>query len=315
MLEDTLIFSLTRSKELAQEVCTILGLEAGLVDVHKFADGETLIELGQSVRGKNIYIIQSTSNPVNESLMELLIMMDACKRASAKSINVIMPYYGYSRQDRKAKPRQPITSRLVADMLQTAGADRVVTFDLHAPQIQGFFTIPIDDIYGLPLLATHFTKMAETEDLVVVSPDHGGTTRARSLAKILNCPIAIIDKRRPKPNVMEVMNIIGDVKGKTAILIDDMIDTAGTICAGAKAIKDLGATKVYACCTHAVLSGPAIQRLEESVIEYIVTTNTIELSGEKQIDKIQVLSVAPIIAAVIDHIVQAKPVSLAVKIG
>lgn len=315
MLKDTLIFSLTRSTELAKEVASILGLELGKVEVNKFADGETLIEIGQSVRGKDVYVIQSTSSPVNESLMELLIMMDALKRASANSINIIMPYYGYARQDRKAKPRQPITSRLVADMLQTAGADRVVTFDLHAPQIQGFFTVPIDDIYGLPLLATHFKDMAAEKDLVVVSPDHGGTTRARNLAKILDCPIAIIDKRRPKPNVMEVMNIIGDVKGKTAILIDDMIDTAGTICAGAQAIKDLGATEVYACCTHPVLSGPAIERLENSVIEYVVTTNTIELPEEKQIAKIKVLSVAQILSQVIDHIQSKKPVSSAVKIG
>jgi len=317
MLEDTLIFSLTRNKELTQEVCDILGLKPGLVSVNAFADGETLIEIEQSVRGKNVYIIQSTSAPANNSYMELLIMIDACKRASANTINIIMPYYGYSRQDRKAKPRQPITSRLVADMLQTAGANRVVAFDLHAPQIQGFFTVPIDDIYGLPLLASHFKDNPKfsNQDLVVVSPDHGGATRARNLGKLLDAPIAIIDKRRPRPNEMEVMNIIGDVDGKVAIIIDDMIDTAGTICAGAQAIKDRGATEVYAACTHAILSDPAIERLENSVIEYVVTTNTIELAEDKQSEKIHVMSVAPIIASIIDHIENKKPVSDAVKFG
>jgi len=317
MLSDTLIFSLTRNQELTKEVCSILGLQQGDVSVNTFADGETLIEINQSVRGKNVYIIQSTSAPANSSYMELLIMIDAVKRASANSINIIMPYYGYSRQDRKAKPRQPITSRLVADMLQVAGANRVLAFDLHAPQIQGFFTVPIDDIYGLPLLASHFKDNPdfEGEDLVIVSPDHGGATRARNLGKLLDAPIAIIDKRRPRPNEMEVMNIIGEVEGKTAIIIDDMIDTAGTICAGAQAIRDRGAKKVYAACTHAILSDPATQRLLDSVIEYVVTTNTIELSEDKKTDKIKVLSVAPIIAAIIDHIENKKPVSDAVKFG
>jgi len=317
MLSDTLIFSLTRNKELTKEVCEILNLEQGLVEVNAFADGETLIEIGQSVRGKNVYIIQSTSAPANVSYMELFIMIDAVKRASANSICVIMPYYGYSRQDRKAKPRQPITSRLVADMLQIAGANRVVAFDLHAPQIQGFFTVPIDDIYGLPLLAAHFKDNPEfkSEDLVIVSPDHGGATRARNLGKLLDAPIAIIDKRRPRPNEMEVMNIIGEVEGKTAIIIDDMIDTAGTICAGAQAIKDRGAKKVYAACTHAILSDPATERLLNSVIEYVVTTNTVELAPEKRTEKIKVLSVAPIIASIIDHIENKKPVSDAVKFG
>lgn len=312
MLDNTVIFSLTRSAELTKTVCQKLRVEHGICDVRHFADGETLIEIGQSVRGKDVYVIQSTCAPVNESIMELLIMIDALKRASAKKINVITPYFGYARQDRKAKPRQPITSRLIADMLQTAGANRMITFDLHASQIQGFFTIPIDDIMALPLLANEFTHL-DNENLVIVSPDHGGVTRARRLAKILDCPIAIIDKRRPKDNVAEVMNIIGDVEGKVAILIDDMIDTAGTICAGAQAIKDLGAIKVLACCTHPVLSGPAIERLEASVIEELITTDTIALSKEKQIDKIKVVSVAEIIATVIDHIENVKPVSEAIK--
>lgn len=311
MLSKTLIFSLSTSKHLSELICDQLGIEEAKCQVRKFADGETLIEIEQSVRGKNCYVVQSTCAPANESIMELLIMIDALKRASARTINVIIPYYGYARQDRKAKPRQPITSRLVADMLQVAGASRIITFDLHAPQIQGFFTIPIDDLYALPLLAEHF-KSLPSDQLVVVSPDHGGTTRARSLAKMLDCPIAIIDKRRPTANVAEVMNIIGSVEGKIAILIDDMIDTAGTICAGAQAIKDLGATRVLASCTHPVLSGPAIERLRDSVIEELVTTDTIELSEEKQIDKIKVISAAPIIASVIDHIENVKPVSEAV---
>ncbi|MGL4383153.1 MAG: ribose-phosphate diphosphokinase, partial [Bacilli bacterium] len=235
--------------------------------------------------------------------------MDALKRASARTINVITPYFGYARQDRKAKPRQPITSRLVADMIQTAGANRVLTFDLHASQIQGFFTIPIDDINGLNILAKEFLPLVGKEDLVVVSPDHGGATRARNLAAILDCPIAIIDKRRPKPNVSEVMAIIGNVEGKTAILIDDMIDTAGTICAGAKALKEQGAKHVYATCTHPVLSGPAIERLQESVIEKIYVTDTIELTPEKQIDKIKVISVSHLVSKIIRSIECATPVS------
>lgn len=311
MLSKTVIFALSKSKKLAQKVCDELGLPLADCDVKKFADGETLVEINQSVRGQNVYVIQSTSAPANESIMELLIMIDALKRASARTINIIMPYYGYARQERKAKPRQPITARLVADLLQVAGASRIMTFDLHAPQIQGFFTIPIDDVYAVPLLASYFCNL-NNEDLVVVSPDHGGTTRARSLAKILDCPLAIIDKRRPAPNVSEVMNIIGDVKGKTAILIDDMIDTAGTICAGAQAVKDLGATKVLACCTHPVLSGPAIERLNNSVIEELITTDTIELADDIS-PKIKITSVAPTIASIINSIENSKPVSEALK--
>lgn len=315
MLNNTVIFALSRSRMLAQRICENLDLELGKCKVKNFADGETLIDIEQSVRGKNIYVVQSTCAPTNESIMELLIMIDALKRASANSINLIVPYYGYARQDRKAKPRQPITARLVADMLQTAGANRIITFDLHASQIQGFFTIPIDDIYAMPLLANKYKEMnLDKENLVVVSPDHGGVKRARSLAKVLDCPIAIIDKRRPKDNVAEVMNIIGDVKEKVAIMIDDMIDTAGTICAGAKAIKDLGATKVLACCSHAVLSGPAIENIKNSVIEELITTDTIELSDDKKIAKIKVVSVSNILATVIDHIENVKPVSEAVQL-
>lgn len=312
MVSNAVIFSLTRSKDLTDKVCQMLGTEPGKVEIKNFADGETLIQISESVRGKNCYVIQATSSPVNDALVELLIMIDALKRASARTINIITPYFGYARQDRKAKPRQPITARLVADMLQTAGANRMVTFDLHASQIQGFFTIPIDDIMALPLLANEFIGLDNT-DLVVVSPDHGGVTRARRLAKMLDCPIAIIDKRRPKENVAEVMNIIGDVKGKKAILIDDIIDTAGTICAGAEAIRELGASEVLACCTHAVLSGPAIERIEKSSITKLITTDTISLDNSKKTDKIKVISVAEIVASVIDHIENSKPVSEAIK--
>lgn len=311
MIDKTLIFSLSTSKKLTKSICEKLNVEEGLCKILKFADGEILVQVEQSVRGKNCYVVQSTCEPVNDSLMELLIMIDALKRASARTINVVIPYFGYARQDRKAKPRQPITARLVADMLQTAGATRILTFDLHATQIQGFFTIPIDDIYALSLIARHFKPLPK-EKLVVVSPDHGGTTRARSLAKTLDCPIAIIDKRRPKENSVEIMNILGDVKGRTAILIDDMIDTAGTICAGAQALKDLGATHVLAACTHPVFSGPAVERLKDSIIEEIVTTDTIELPPEKQFDKVTVLSVAQIIAAVIDNIENVKSISEAI---
>lgn len=312
MVSNAVIFSLTRSKDLTDKVCQMLGTEPGKVEIKNFADGETLIQISESVRGKNCYVIQATSSPVNDALVELLIMIDALKRASARTINIITPYFGYARQDRKAKPRQPITARLVADMLQTAGANRMVTFDLHASQIQGFFTIPIDDIMALPLLANEFINLDNT-DLVVVSPDHGGVTRARRLAKMLDCPIAIIDKRRPKENVAEVMNIIGDVKGKKAILIDDIIDTAGTICAGAEAIRELGASEVLACCTHAVLSGPAVERIEKSSITKLITTDTISLDNSKKTDKIKVISVAEIVASVIDHIENSKPVSEAIK--
>ena len=313
MSKNTVIFSLTKSPQLTDKICANLNVKKGACKIKHFADGETLVELETTVRGKNCYVVQSTCSPTNDALMELLIMIDALRRASAKTINIITPYYGYARQDRKAKPRQPITARLVADMIQMAGANRIITLDLHAAQIQGFFTIPIDDIYALPILATAYHHLAK-ENLVVVSPDHGGVTRARALAKMLDCPIAIIDKRRPEANAVEIMHIIGDVKDKVAIMIDDMIDTAGTICAGAKAIKENGATKVLACCTHPVLSGPAIARLQESAIEELVTTDTIELSADKQIPMIKVVSVCNILSSVIDNIENAKSVSEAVQL-
>lgn len=254
-------------------------------------------------------MIQSTSAPVNDNLMELLIMIDALRRASAATINVVIPYYGYARQDRKARSREPITAKLVANMLQTAGVTRVLALDLHAAQIQGFFDVPVDHLMGAPLLADYFINSGLSENAVVVSPDHGGVTRARALAEFLKAPIAIIDKRRPKANVAEIMNIIGDVKGKRCIMIDDMIDTAGTITLGSQALMDAGAAEVYASCTHPVLSGPAIERIKNSPIKKLVVTDSIQLTADKQIDKIEQISVGPLIGQAIKRINENRPVS------
>ncbi|MTT32985.1 ribose-phosphate diphosphokinase [Terrilactibacillus sp. BCM23-1] len=302
------IFSLNSNPELAQQIADHIGLNLGKCSVAQFSDGEIQINIEESIRGCDVYVIQSTSYPVNLHLMQLLIMIDALKRASAKTINVVMPYYGYARQDRKARAREPITAKLVANLLETAGATRVLSLDLHAPQVQGFFDIPVDQLVGAPILSDYFEKK-NLDDLVVVSPDHGGVTRARKMADRLKTPIAIIDKRRPRPNVSEVMNIVGDVEGKTAIIIDDIIDTAGSITLAAKALKEKGAKKVYACCTHPVLSGPAIERIEESPICELVITNTIPLSPEKQIDKITQLTVAPLIGEAIISIHEKLSVS------
>ena len=261
----------------------------------KFSDGEISVNIWETVRGLDVYIVQSTCNPVNDNLMELLIMIDAMKRASAGRINAIIPYYGYARQDRKAKARDPITAKLVADLIMAAGADRVLTMDLHANQIQGYFDIPVDHLLGMPILAKYFQER-HMDDLVVVSPDHGSVTRARNLAQYLNCPIAIIDKRRPEPNKSEIMNIIGNIEDKNCIIVDDMIDTAGTICNAANAIKDLGAKSVRAAATHPVLSGPAVERLESSAIEELVLLNTVPLPVEKRLTKMTFLSVAPLFA-------------------
>jgi ribose-phosphate pyrophosphokinase len=311
MLEKTVVFALTANKDMALEVVNQLGLELGDVEVKHFADGEVMVETLQSVRGKNVYIIQSTCSPVTERLMEVLVFADGLKRGSAREIYAVIPYYGYARQDRKAKAREPISAKLVADLLQVSGIHRVITMDLHAPQIQGFFDCPVDDLSAIPLFGRYFKKIInKDEEIVVVSPDHGGTTRARKLGTILNAPIAIIDKRRPKPNVAEVMGIIGDVKGKVAIMIDDIIDTGGTICAGAKALMDAGASRVYAACSHGIFSGDAIKKLQCSVFDEIVITNTIPLSEEKKISKIKVLSVAPMIAKAIEHIELGLPLSI-----
>ncbi len=295
------IFAANSHPELAEEISSIIGKPLGDAKVSKFSDGEISVGLGESVRGSDCFIIQPTCDPVNDNLMELLIMIDAMKRASAGRISAVMPYYGYARQDRKAKPRDPITAKLVADMLVAAGADRVVTMDLHAAQIQGYFTIPVDHLVGLPILGRYFAAM-NLEDLVIVSPDHGSVPRARNMAEPLECPIAIVDKRRPEPNKSEIMNIIGDIEGKNCILVDDMIDTAGTITNAANALKDLGAKSVRACATHAVLSGPAIERIEKSAIEELVLLNTMPIPPEKMLDKMKVLSVAPIFAEAIYRI-------------
>ncbi|MCF8566300.1 ribose-phosphate diphosphokinase [Alicyclobacillus tolerans] len=295
---DLKLFTGNANPELAQEIADHIGVSLGDCVVHRFMDGEVQIKLGESVRGSNVFVVQPTSAPVNEHLMELLIMLDALKRASAKSINVVIPYYGYARQDRKARARDPITAKLVANLLEKAGADRVICMDLHAGQIQGFFDIPLDHLVGLPILSNYFLSKG-IEDPVVVSPDMGGVTRARALAERLGAPLAIIDKRRPEPNVAEVMNIIGEINGKTAILIDDMIDTAGTITLGSRALLERGAKAVYACCIHPVLSGNGVERLEQSEIREVIVTNTIALPPHKRIDKIKVLSVAELIAEAI----------------
>lgn len=303
------VFTLNSNPILAKEIADNIGVELGKSSVTKFSDGEIQINIEESIRGSDVYVVQSTCEPGNQHLMELLIMIDALKRASAKSINIVMPYYGYARQDRKARAREPITAKLIADLLQTAGATRVITLDLHAPQIQGFFDIPVDQLVGVPILSSYWSKK-NLEDIVVVSPDHGGVTRARQLAERLKAPIAIIDKRRPRPNVAEVMNIVGQIEGKTAILIDDIIDTAGTITLGANALIENGATEVYACCTHPVLSGPAIERIKNSKIKELVITNSIPLKKEKQLDKITQLSIAPLISEAIIRVHERQSVSV-----
>ncbi|MCK6208598.1 ribose-phosphate diphosphokinase [Bacillus infantis] len=303
------VFSLNSNRDLASEIAKVIGVELGKCSVTRFSDGEIQINIEESIRGCDVFVIQSTSSPVNEHLMELLIMIDALKRASAKTINIVMPYYGYARQDRKARAREPITAKLAANLLETAGATRVITLDLHAPQIQGFFDIPIDHLMGVPILADYFGNKDLDGDIVIVSPDHGGVTRARKLAERLKAPIAIIDKRRPKPNVAEVMNIVGNIDGKIAILIDDIIDTAGTITLAANALIENGAKEVYACCTHPVLSGPAIERIQNSNIKELAVTNSIALPEEKKISKVRELSVAPLIGEAIIRVHEEQSVS------
>ena len=304
------IFSLSSNRPLAEKIAEAVGLELGKISISRFSDGEVKVNVEESIRGAHVYIVQSTSDPVNDNLMELLIMIDALRRASAKTINVVMPYYGYARQERKAQSREPITAKLVANMITIAGADRVLTLDLHAPQIQGFFDSPVDHLIGVPLLADYFLeKGLFGEDIVVVSPDHGGVVRARKLADFLKSPIAIIDKRRPRPNVSEVMNIIGDVAGKQCIIIDDMIDTAGTITLAAAALLDKGADSVYACCTHAVLSGPAVERLDESSIKEVIVTDSIQQPEGRHLDKLQTISVGNLVGEAIKRIHENRSVS------
>ena len=310
--KDIKIFTGNSNPEVAKEIAAALGLPLGDSDVETFSDGEISVSIKETVRGSDVFVVQSTSTPVNDHLMELLIMIDAFKRASAGRITAVIPYMGYARQDRKAKARDPISAKLCADIITAAGADRVLTMDLHCPQIQGFFNIPVDNLLGVPILAPYFMdKVRENkEKYMVVSPDLGSVTRARNFAQKLDVPLAIVDKRRQKANVSEVMNIIGDVRDKDVILVDDMIDTAGTLCNAAKAIIEIGGAKnVYACASHGVLSGPAIDRISNSVIKELVLLDTIALPVDKKIDKIKTLHVAPIFAKAIQRIYSDEPIS------
>lgn len=305
------IFSCNANTDLAAAIAKNLGLNIGQSEVTHFSDGEISVKIDETIRGADVFIIQSTSQPVNDNLMELLIMIDAMKRASAGRITAVMPYYGYARQDRKARARDPISAKLVANLITTAGADRVLTMDLHCAQIQGFFDIPLDHLVGVPLLTNYYREKYgdDLDNFVAVSPDLGSVGRTRAFATKLEIPIAIIDKRRPKANVSEIMNIIGNVEGKKVILVDDMIDTAGTIANAANALMERGAIEVDACCTHAVLSGPAIERIENSAISELLVLNTISLSPEKKIGKIVDLSVAKIFAEAINRIHECTSVS------
>ncbi len=302
------LFTLNSNPELAREIAAYMGIELSDCTITRFADGELNINISETVRGHDVFIIQSTSSPVNEHYMELLIMIDALIRASAKTVNVVMPYYGYSRQDRKAMSRQPISARLVADLLEVAGATRVLSMDLHAAQIQGFFKIPIDNFEAAPIMV-RYIKEKKLENFVIVSPDHGGATRARKFAENFNAPLAIIDKRRPKPNVVEVMGIIGDVQGKNAIIVDDIVDTAGSVTEAAFALIKAGAKDIYVIATHPVLSDPAVERLQNSPIKEVITTNSIKLPEYKKIPKITQLSIAKIIGQGILNIIDDKAVS------
>ena len=311
--KDIKIFAANATPKVAAQIARNLGLPLGKSEVRHFSDGEISVNIGESVRGSDVFVVQSTCRPVNDNLMELLIMIDAFKRASAGRITAVVPYYGYARQDRKVKAREPISAKLCANLISVAGADRVLTMDLHASQIQGFFDIPVDHLQGVPLLAPYFGSRFSgepREEIVVVSPDLGSVARARKCAERLDVSLAIVDKRRQRANVSEVMNIIGDVRGKKAIIVDDMIDTAGTLCNGAQAILEKGgASEVYACATHGVLSGPALERIEQSCIKELVLLDTIPIPPEKMLDKVTMLSVAPVFAEAIERIYEDKPVS------
>ena len=310
--KDIKIFCGNASKAVAVAVAAQLGLPLGKSEVKKFSDGEISVSLQESVRGSDVFVIQSTCDPVNDNLMELLIMIDALKRASAGRITAVMPYFGYARQDRKAKARDPISAKLVADLITAAGADRILTMDLHAPQIQGFFNIPVDHLLGVPILVPYFIEKFKDihDEIVAVSPDLGSVGRVRNFAERFDAPIAIIDKRRPKANVSEVMNIIGNVEGKRVIIVDDMIDTAGTLCNAANAIVERGGAKeVYACATHGVLSGPAIERIENSALKEVIILDTVEADESKKSDKIKFVPVAPVFAEAIEIIYSDKSIS------
>jgi ribose-phosphate pyrophosphokinase len=303
------LFSLSANPRIAEEISNETGIPLSKIELSRFADGEIGIDIPETVRGHHVFLVQPTHEPVNENIMELLITIDAMKRASAKNINVIMPYYGYSRQDRKSRARQPISAKLVANLIETAGATRVLAMDLHAAQIQGFFDIPIDNFSALPIIVEYFTKKNFQDEVVIVSPDHGGAVRARKMGDAMHCPIAIIDKRRPRPNVAEVMGIVGDVEGKIAILIDDMIDTAGTITAASEALIKAGAKEVYAACTHPLFSHPAIERINNSPLKEVVCMDTILLCESKQSPKIVQLGAGDLLGKGVLNIINDKPLS------
>lgn len=310
--KDIKIFSANSNKQVATEIAEKIGLKLSKSEVTTFSDGEISVSIKESVRGSDVFVVQSTCAPVNDHLMELLIMIDAFKRASAGRITAVIPYFGYARQDRKAKARDPISAKLVADLITTAGADRVLTMDLHAPQIQGFFNIPVDHLLGVPILVPYFAKKfnGSHDDIVIVSPDFGSVNRARNFAARFEAPIAIVDKRRQRANCCEVMNIIGDVRDKKVILVDDMVDTAGTICNAASALIEKGGAKeVYVCASHAVLSGPAIERIKNSPVKEFVFLDTAQLPEDKKLDNITILKSAPVFAEAIERIYADKPVS------
>jgi len=304
------IFSGNANPDLASEICQSLEMDLGKLMIEEFSDGEVYMQFGENVRGADVFLIQPTCTPVDHHLMELLFMIDAAKRSSADRITAVLPYYGYARQDRKDKPRVPISAKLVASLLERAGANRIMALDLHAAQIQGFFDVPVDHLFAAPVMIDYF-KPLNIPDLAVISPDPGGVERARAFAKRLNAPLAIIDKRREKPNVAEVMNVVGEVEGRNCLMVDDLIDTAGTLVKGAEALLEQGAKSVSACATHAVLSGPALERIEESPLKEVVFTNSIPLSeAARQSSKIKSLSVAPLLARAIQSIHEETSVSI-----
>lgn len=309
MLDKMKVFAGNANLELAEDICSYLKLPLSKAEVRRFSDGEIFVEIGENVRGRDVFVIQPTCPPVNDHLMELVIMVDALRRASARRITAVLPYYGYARQDRKVAPRVPITAKVVAEMMMAVGVRRVLTMDLHAGQIQGFFNIPVDNLFAAPVLLKYISKELQN-DIVMVSPDAGGVERTRAFAKRLDAGLAIIDKRRARANEAQAMNVIGDVSGKTAILLDDMVDTAGTLCSGADMLMDAGAKEVHACCSHGVLSGPAIERIEKSKIKHLVITNSIPLQGEaKKCKKIKVLSVSELLGESINRIHSEDSVS------
>ncbi len=310
-LDGMMLFAGNANRSLGQKVADYLGIELGRMTSTQFSDGELRVMIDQSARGKEVFIIQPTCAPANDTLMELLIMLDAFRRASAQKINVVIPYYGYARQDKKIKPREPVTARLVADLIQNGGATRVVAIDLHAEQIQGFFNIPVDHLYGGPIIGRYLIEQGyrEDEDVIVVSPDVGGVGRARSLAEMLHSPLAILAKRRPEPNKVDIVEIIGEIEGKRCIMIDDMIDTGGSVVHGAETLLKSGAIEVMACCTHAVFSGDASSRLQDSVLSRVVAMDTVPISPQKQFPKLTVLPIAPLLGEAIKRIHQNRSVS------